>query len=30
VRVLPQANVEYSALDRVVLRLQEGWAYQKI
>ncbi len=30
VRVLPQANVRYSALDRVVLRLQEGWQYQKI
>jgi len=30
VRVVPQANVRFSALDRVVLRLQEGWRYQKI
>jgi len=30
VRVLPQANVEFSALDRVVMRLREGWEYEKI
>jgi intracellular sulfur oxidation DsrE/DsrF family protein len=30
VELLPEANTEYSALDRVVLRLQEGWGYVKI
>jgi intracellular sulfur oxidation DsrE/DsrF family protein len=30
VRLLPEANTEYSALDRVVLRMQQGWDYVKI
>jgi intracellular sulfur oxidation DsrE/DsrF family protein len=30
VQLLPEANTEYSALDRVVLRLQQGWEYVKI
>jgi len=30
VRLLPEANTEYSALDRVVYRMQQGWAYEKI
>jgi intracellular sulfur oxidation DsrE/DsrF family protein len=28
--LVPEANTKYSALDRVVMRLQEGWTYQKI
>lgn len=30
VRIVPEANVEYTALDRVVSRMQEGWNYMKI
>jgi len=30
VNLLPEANTEYSALDRVVLRMQQGWEYVKI
>jgi intracellular sulfur oxidation DsrE/DsrF family protein len=30
VRLVPEADTRYTALDRVVLRLQEGWAYEKI
>ena len=30
VNLLPEANTDYSALDRVVLRMQEGWQYIKI
>jgi intracellular sulfur oxidation DsrE/DsrF family protein len=30
VRLVPEANARYSALDRVALRLQEGWNYEKI
>ena len=30
VRLVPEANVEYTALDRVVMRMQEGWNYTKI
>lgn len=30
VRLVPEANARYSALDRVALRLQEGWTYEKI
>jgi intracellular sulfur oxidation DsrE/DsrF family protein len=30
VRLVPEANTEYSALDRVVLRMQQGWEYVKI
>ena len=30
VDLLPEANTEYSALDRVVLRMQQGWEYVKI
>lgn len=30
VQLVPQANTEYTALDRVVLRLQEGWNYSKL
>ena len=30
VRLVPEANTRYTALDRVVLRLQDGWAYEKI
>lgn len=30
VRLVPEANARHSALDRVVLRLQDGWSYQKI
>jgi intracellular sulfur oxidation DsrE/DsrF family protein len=30
VRLVPEANTQYTALDRVVLRLQDGWAYEKI
>ncbi len=28
--LLPEANSRYSALDRVALRLQQGWTYEKI
>jgi intracellular sulfur oxidation DsrE/DsrF family protein len=30
VKLLPEANTDYSALDRVVLRMQQGWEYIKI
>ncbi len=30
VRLVPQTIVEYTALDRVVSRMQEGWTYEKI
>jgi intracellular sulfur oxidation DsrE/DsrF family protein len=30
VHLLPQANTRYSALDRVVYRMQQGWTYEKI
>lgn len=30
VQLVPEADTRYSALDRVVLRLQEGWTYEKI
>lgn len=30
VKLLPEANANYSALDRVVLRMQQGWNYVKI
>lgn len=30
VKLLPEANTDYSALDRVVLRMQQGWEYVKI
>ncbi len=30
VNLLPEANIEFSALDRVVLRMQQGWEYVKI
>jgi intracellular sulfur oxidation DsrE/DsrF family protein len=30
VRLLPEADTRYTALDRVVLRLQDGWNYEKI
>jgi intracellular sulfur oxidation DsrE/DsrF family protein len=30
VRIVPEANVEYTALDRVVSRMQDGWNYVKI
>jgi len=30
VRLLPEANTDYSALDRVVYRMQQGWTYEKI
>lgn len=30
VRLLPEADTRYMALDRVVLRLQDGWNYEKI
>jgi intracellular sulfur oxidation DsrE/DsrF family protein len=30
VHLLPEANTHYSALDRVVYRMQQGWTYQKI
>lgn len=30
VRIVPEANLEYTALDRVVSRMQEGWNYLKI
>jgi intracellular sulfur oxidation DsrE/DsrF family protein len=30
VRLVPEANTRYSALDRVVLRMQQGWTYEKI
>ena len=30
VKLLPEANTEHSALDRVVLRMQQGWEYVKI
>jgi intracellular sulfur oxidation DsrE/DsrF family protein len=30
VRLVPEANTQYSALDRVVLRMQQGWTYEKI
>lgn len=30
VQLLPQANTRYSALDRVVYRMQQGWTYEKI
>jgi len=30
VQLLPQADTRYSALDRVVLRMQQGWTYEKI
>ena len=30
VQLVPEANARYSALDRVALRLQEGWNYEKI
>jgi intracellular sulfur oxidation DsrE/DsrF family protein len=30
VELVPEANADYSALDRVVLRLQQGWEYVKI
>jgi intracellular sulfur oxidation DsrE/DsrF family protein len=30
VRLVPEANRHYSALDRVVLRMNEGWVYEKI
>lgn len=30
VKLLPEADTRYSALDRVALRLQEGWSYQRL
>ena len=30
VHLLPEANTQYSALDRVVHRMQQGWTYEKI
>jgi intracellular sulfur oxidation DsrE/DsrF family protein len=30
VNLVPEANTDYSALDRVVLRMQQGWTYEKI
>ena len=30
VRLVPEANTRHSALDRVVLRMQQGWTYEKI
>ena len=30
VKLVPEANTHYSALDRVVLRMQQGWTYEKI
>jgi len=30
VRLVPEANTHYSALDRVVHRMQQGWTYEKI
>jgi intracellular sulfur oxidation DsrE/DsrF family protein len=30
VHLVPEANTNYSALDRVVLRMQQGWTYEKI
>lgn len=30
VRLVPHAIADYTALDRVVLRMQEGWSYEKI
>jgi intracellular sulfur oxidation DsrE/DsrF family protein len=30
VTLVPEANTHYSALDRVVLRMNEGWSYEKI
>jgi intracellular sulfur oxidation DsrE/DsrF family protein len=30
VQLLPEANSDYSALDRVVMRMQQGWEYIKI
>jgi intracellular sulfur oxidation DsrE/DsrF family protein len=30
VRLVPQANPSFTALDRVALRLQKGWSYQRI
>ena len=30
VQLLPQADTRYSALDRVVLRMQQGWTYEKL
>ena len=30
VRLVPEAKTRYSALDRVVLRMQQGWTYEKI
>jgi intracellular sulfur oxidation DsrE/DsrF family protein len=30
VRLVPEANARHTALDRVVLRLQDGWSYEKI
>jgi intracellular sulfur oxidation DsrE/DsrF family protein len=30
VRLVPHTIVEYTALDRVVSRMQEGWQYEKI
>jgi intracellular sulfur oxidation DsrE/DsrF family protein len=30
VTLVPQTNADYTALDRVVTRMQEGWQYEKI
>jgi intracellular sulfur oxidation DsrE/DsrF family protein len=30
VQLVPQTNADYTALDRVVTRMQEGWHYEKI
>jgi len=30
VQLVPQAIADYTALDRVVIRMQEGWHYEKI
>jgi len=30
VRLVPEANTHYSALDRVVHRMQQGWTYERI
>ena len=30
VRLVPEAETRYSALDRVILRMNEGWKYEKI
>jgi intracellular sulfur oxidation DsrE/DsrF family protein len=30
VRLVPEANTHYTALDRVVHRMQQGWTYEKI